>query len=213
VTNKLGSKPTQKEVLSRYLPEGTVDQLMVYFSQYRVKFKIVKPRSTKLGDFRVRSKNEIPEITVNGNLNPNSFLITAVHEFAHLKTFLEHSFKVAPHGIEWKQNFVALMYPFVQLKSLPKDIESALLKSFVNVKASSCTDIHLQRVLKSYDRIDSNEILLEQISKNSTFALQEKVFKKGVLRRTRYMCEELSTGKKYLINALATVKLIEEDGK
>ena len=206
-------KPTQKEILSRYLPEGTIDPLMIYFSKYKVKFKIVKPRTTKLGDFRVRSKGETPEITVYGNLNPYSFLITAVHEFAHLKTYLEHSFRVAPHGNEWKQNFVALMFPFVELNILPKDIEAALLKSFVNVKASSCTDIHLQRVLKSYDTIDSNEIILEQISKNSTFALQDKVFRKGVLRRTRFLCEELATGKNYLINALAIVKPIEEHGK
>lgn len=213
MTNKRASKLTQKEILSRYLPEGTIDPLMIYFSKYKVRFKIVKPRSTKLGDFRVRSKGETPEITVNGNLNPYSFLITTVHEFAHLKTYLEHSFRVSPHGNEWKQNFVALMFPFVELNILPKDIETALLKSFVNVKASSCTDIHLQRVLKSYDTIDSNEIILEQISKNSTFALQDKVFRKGVLRRTRFLCEELATGKNYLINALATVKPIEEHGK
>jgi len=187
--------------------------LMIYFSSYKVKFKIVKPRSTKLGDFRVRTKGEIPEITVNGNLNPYSFLITTVHEFAHLKTYLEHSFKVAPHGSEWKQNFVSLMYPFVELNTLPKDIEAALLKSFVNVKASSCTDIHLQRVLKNYDSIESHEIILERISKNSTFVLQNKVFRKGILRRTRFLCEELTTGKKYLINALATVIPIEEHGK
>lgn len=205
------SKQSIKDVLIKYLPEGTENVVMSYFEQYKVRFKIVKPRKTKLGDFRVSPDSIIPEITVNGNLNKYSFLITTVHEFAHLKTYLEHKFRVSPHGKEWKDNFIQLMLPIIDLKVLPADITNALIQSFVNVKASSCTDVKLHRVLKNYDDFNSNEILLEELSKNSTFVLGNQVFQKGNLRRTRYLCEEIGTQKKYLINALAIVKLAKNN--
>jgi hypothetical protein len=48
--------------------------------------------------------------------------------------------------------------------------------------------------------------------------LQGRSYRKGILRRTRFLCEDLENGKKYLINALANVKLValkqtDEDGK
>lgn len=213
MNSKIIPKKSKKETLQKFLPDGTVDAILLYFSTYKVKFKIVKPRKTKLGDFRVSANGGTPEITVNGDLNKYSFLITTVHEFAHLKTFLEHRFNIQPHGKEWKRNFVELMVPILDLKVLPADIENALIKSFTNVKASSCTDTNLYRVLRKYDDLHPDEILLEQISKNSTFVLHNKSYKKGPLRRTRFLCEELESGKSYLINALATIKPIDTDGK
>lgn len=210
---KLRPKRTKREILQKYLPEGTIDVILLYFATYKVKFKVVKPRKTKLGDFRSVPNGGTPEITVNGDLNQYSFLVTTVHEFAHLKTFLEYKFSVQPHGKEWKKNFVELMIPVLDLKVLPKDVENALIQSFTNVKASSCTDANLYRVLRNYDDLNPGEILLEQISKNSTFVLQNKSYRKGPLRRTRFLCEELESGKSYLINALAIIKPIEIDGE
>lgn len=202
-------KPSREITLARYLPDGSVPYVVHLLKTYPVRFRIVRPRKSKLGDFRVREGEDLPEITVNGDLNPYSFLITTVHEFAHLKTWMEYRFSAAPHGKEWKHNFVELMLPVLQEKRVPKDIEDALMRSFTNVKASSCTDQRLHRVLRRYDSLSPQEILLEQLSKNSTFALRDKLFAKGELRRTRYLCKELATGKMYLVNALATVKLVE----
>ncbi len=199
-----------KTILKKYLPEGTEDYIVSLFVSFSVSFKIVKPRSTKLGDFRVNGLEQ-PQITVNGDLNPYSFLVTTVHEFAHLKTWIEHGRSVKPHGNEWKKNFIELMYPVIQKNCLPKDIEQALLNSFMNVKASSCSDVQLNRVLKKYDVNETNGILLEQLPKNTIFVLNNKAFKKGELRRTRYMCTELTSGKQYLVYKLATVERIENE--
>ncbi len=202
-------RSSRQNTLSRYLPDGSVPYILDLLKRYPVRFRVVPPRKSKLGDFRVREKGVLPEITVNGDLNSYAFLITTIHEFAHLKTWLEFQSSVAPHGKEWKNNFVELMLPVLQEKLVPKDIENALVQSFTNVKASSCTDQRLHRVLRRYDQLDHHEILLEQLSKNSTFTQQNKVFTKGELRRTRYLCKELATGKMYLVNALATVQLVE----
>lgn len=198
-------------VLEKYLPEGTIDYIVTLFSDYPVSFRIVKPRKTKQGDFRVSYNDERPQITVNGDLNPYAFLITTVHEFAHLKTWMEYKNRAKPHGTEWKNNFITLMHPLIKMDVLPREIEQALLNSFMNMKASSCTDIQLQRILKKYDVFSSHEILLEKLPKYATFALGEKVFEKGELRRTRFLCKEVNTGKQYLIYKLATVEQVQNE--
>lgn len=198
-------------VLEKYLPEGTIDYVVTLFSTYPVSFRIVKPRKTKQGDFRVTYNGERPQITVNGDLNPYAFLITTVHEFAHLKTWMEYKNRVKPHGTEWKNNFITLMHPLIKMDVLPREIEQGLLNSFMNMKASSCTDIQLQRILKKYDVFSSHEILLEKLPKYATFALDTKVFEKGDLRRTRFLCKEVNTGKQYLIYKLATVEQIHNE--
>ena len=52
-------------------------------------------------------------------------------------------------------------------------------------------------------------LCLEQISKNTTFVLNGKHFVKLNKRRTRYECQETTSGKIYLVHALAKVTIIE----
>ena len=192
----------------RYIPEPFVDYIVDLLIDAKIKFKIVPGRSTKLGDFRIRSVGEKPVITVNGNLNKYAFLITTLHELAHLNTYRQYGNRVAPHGIEWKNAFRALLEPVLLSKNLPQDIEKVLWKSFTNTKASSCSDIGLSRVLKKYDA-PSDQISLEEIPLSAHFSLNGRAFEKGLLRRSRYLCRELKSGKQYLIHALATVQLIK----
>lgn len=199
------------KVLSKYLPEGTVEYVGSLFSTYPVVFKIVRPRKSKLGDFRSPYQGQKPQITINGNLNEFSFLITTIHEFAHLKTWMEYENMVKAHGNEWKRNFIELMHPIVKMGILPRDIEQGLLNSFSNMKASSCTDIQLQRVLKKYDVFEDDEILLEKLPKYSKFILNSRVYFKGDLRRTRFLCKEELTGKQYLIYKLAVVQQFQKN--
>lgn len=194
--------------LSRFAPDFFVDYLVELILNAKVIFKIVPGRSTKLGDFRIRSEGEKPIITVNGNLNKYAFLITTLHELAHLNTFRQYGIRVAPHGMEWKNAFRALLEPVLLSKQLPKDIEKVLWNTFTNTKASSCSDLNLSRVLKKYDK-PSDQTSLEEIPVASQFSLNGRTFEKGLLRRSRYLCKELTSGKQYLIHALATVQLIK----
>jgi hypothetical protein len=91
-------------------------------------------------------------------------------------------------------------------KTLPKDIQNALVQSLISTKASSCSDHQLSRVLKAYDERKENMALLEELPNNTTFALNGKHFVKGPLRRKRFLCEEIHSKRKYLVNALAEVK-------
>lgn len=199
-------KEKAKESFRKFVPEGFEDYVVDLFFQYSVNFKIVPPRSTKLGDFRAGSDLKKPIITVNGDLNPYAFLVTTIHEFAHLHTFLEYGFRVQPHGEEWKTNYRKLLLPVINSGKLPKELEKVLVNSLVNTKASSCSDIHLTRVLKRYDKEKDGVELLEHLPKNTTFVLGGKQFIKGELRRRKFLCEEVQTKKMYLVHALAEVK-------
>lgn len=193
----------------KFLPAGFEDIVVDLFLASPVRFKIVAPRKTKLGDFRTGFGLEKPIITVNGDLNPYSFLITTLHEFAHLHTYQQYGNRVNPHGDEWKANFRKLLIPVIHSGKLPKDIENALVDSLVSLKASSCSDHKLSRVLKNYDEAKEGIEILERLPKNTIFALNGREFIKGELRRKRFLCEETISKRMFLINSLAEVYPID----
>ena len=206
------SKKAQYErILQRYLPDPFVEMVIDLLMTYTVQFKIVKPRKTKLGDFRAKNNHGKPQITVNGDLNPYSFLVTTLHEFAHLTVYLEHGHRVAPHGKEWKLHYTRLLLPVIDHPETPEVLRAALLRSTTNMKASSCTDQQLQRTLHTFDSRNDNLTRLEELPKNSIFALNGRTFQKGILRRTRYMCTEVHSKRQFLVSALAHVELLEQE--
>ena len=200
---------TFNNVLGKYLPDAFVPYICDLIINSHVKFKIVAPRRSKLGDFRANVKhNEKCQISINGNLNPYAFLITTLHEIAHLKTFNQYGNRVNPHGQEWKTEFASLLEPILNNNQLPNDLKKVLQKSIKNIKASSFSDIELSRTLKKYDSTKGTSVL-EDLNEDCLFKLNKKVYSKGKLRRTRYLCKEISSGKSYLVHALAEVNRIE----
>lgn len=126
-----------------------------------------------------------------------------------MSNWVKNKHAVAPHGAEWKQEYKQLIQPFMQLPIFPDDVKVALRKHFVNPSAS-CSDIHLQRVLKVYDkRNDLSITTVERIPMGANFKLRnDHIFKKGPLRRTRYECIDITNGRVYLVSALAECKLV-----
>lgn len=204
----LRKKSSVIEGFKKFLPEGFEEIVADLFLASPIRFKIVPPRKTKLGDFSVGHGFEKPQITINGDLNSYAFLITTLHEFAHLHTYQQYGNKVNPHGEEWKANFRKLLLPIIDSGKLPTDIEHSLVNSLVSMKASSCTDQKLSRVLKKYDEPKEGIIILEQLPKNTIFVLNGREFVKGEFRRKRFLCEETISKKMYLINSLAEVRPI-----
>ena len=200
---------TFNNVLAKYLPDAFVPYICDLIISSHVKFKIVAPRRSKLGDFRSSNmRTEKSQISINGNLNPYAFLITTLHEIAHLNTFNHYGNRVTPHGKEWKIEFASLLKPILNNNQLPNDLKKVLEKSIKNLKASSYSDIELSRILKKYDSAKGT-YLLEDLNEDCLFKLNKKVYSKGKLRRTRYLCKEISSGKSYLVHALAEVNIIE----
>lgn len=195
----------------RFVPSPFAELLAELLFESGVHFKIVKGRKTKWGDFRPKNIKGKPQITVNGDLNPYAFLITTLHEFAHLQTFQQYGLYAAPHGVEWKRNFQALISRIIDHPELPSSLRTALNQSITSLKASSCTDIALSRALASFDKVDTSVITLEKLPKNSKFVLNNRTFRKGLKRRTRFECLELSSNQTYLVHLMAKVQYIEDE--
>ncbi|ADY53817.1 hypothetical protein Pedsa_3282 [Pseudopedobacter saltans DSM 12145] len=198
------------QILSQYMPEKAAMLISEWIDKYRCEFKITKGRESKFGDYRAPFRNSGHRISVNHNLNPYAFLITTVHEFAHLLTFNQWKGKVKPHGAEWKNNFKMMMIPFFEMEILPSDVEKALAKYLKNPAASSCSDQVLFGVLRNYnEKIDNGFVSITEITENQIFEIKTgRKFKKLSKNRTRYKCLEISTGRIYLFSPLAEVRAI-----
>ena len=92
-------------VLAKYIHEDAAKIIAQWIVDTKCRFRITKSRSSKFGDYRPPYGFAGHRISVNHDLNPYAFLITTVHEFAHLKTWNEHKHLVKPHGSGMEKKF------------------------------------------------------------------------------------------------------------
>jgi hypothetical protein len=202
-------------VLAKYLPETTVDECASWIVQKNIHLKITRGRASKFGDYKPLDRGKGHHISVNHDLNKYAFLITFVHEVAHLHTYTKYPFRHEPHGKEWKNEFKNLLSNFLVRRVFPDDISAALHSYLQNPSASSCSDHHLFRTLKKYDQKNGElEVFhLEELEANTKFKLHQSrsglIFQKGVLQRTRFKCLELTTNRIYFVSPLAEVVVYE----
>lgn len=197
-----------KAILQKYIPEAAIPQVYQWLQEYYIHLKISRKRSSKLGDYRSPHKGKGHQITVNHDLNPYSFLITLIHEIAHMLVWDKYRNRVRAHGKEWKETYRELMVPFFDMEIFPEDIDSALTNYLSNSYASSGSDLNLGRALQKYD--SDPGLTLENIPEGSVFSLPNGMaFKKGTLNRKRYRCTRIDNNKVYLVSALIRVELLE----
>ena len=195
--------------LQHFLPEGTFQPVLQYLNQYKVHLTIARERKSILGDYRHQTHHSNHRISVNGNLNVYSFLITLLHELAHLLTFEQFGNRVQSHGKEWKMVYGQLLDQFVKNKKFPPDIEKELLQSLKNPAASSCAEDDLLRVLRRYDKKDEGRSLVEELPEDVLFRTDDgRVFRKGKKMRKRFQCLEVKTGRVYLFSPVYEVERV-----
>ena len=114
--------------ISRYLPLGTDSAVLSYLNRYHVQLTVTRKRKSVLGNYTYKPQSG-HHIRINGDLNPYAFLITLLHELAHLVAFQSFGARIQPHGKEWKNCFSSLLDVFIFQKIFPSDIEHALLQS------------------------------------------------------------------------------------
>ena len=194
------------EGLAAYLPDGTYERVVEHIIRHKVHLTVKRARATVLGDYRPAMHGRNHRISVNGNLNPYAFLITLLHELAHLFTFEGHGNRVAPHGREWKSIFGSLLAEYVRDGVFPEDIRTALARTLENPAASTCADDSLMRVLRRYDRGKEGVSLVEELSPGDRFLIRGgRVFVRGEGLRKRIRCTEEATGRVYLFSPIFEV--------
>ena len=199
--------------LSTYLPEGTYEHVARYLVEFKVHLTVTRERTTKLGDYRNKYLNKNHRISVNGNLNAYSFLITLLHELAHLVAYEKYGSRIQAHGLQWKKEYGIILARFISQKTFPADIETELLKTLRDPAASSCAEAPLLRVLRRYDPHKPGIFLLEELPDESLFRIKNgSVYLKGKKARTRYLCKEVASGKMFLFSPVAEVELVKKQG-
>ena len=199
-------------ILSHHLPAEAVDWVYNYLNLHKVHFHITRERRSKLGDYRWPQGVEHPfhEISVNGDLNPWFFLWVFLHEAAHLETHLKYK-GVVPHGHEWQEEYRQLLKQHANL--FPPEVQALLARYTRRVPLSRPVANELEAALRRHDPdYNPDTQTLDDLCPGDRFRLKSKpaiLFQADERRRTRWICTDLATGRRYLVNGGAEVVVAE----
>ncbi len=198
------------QALASYLPEGAFEPVVQLIHQYKVHLTVTRARKSVLGDYRHPFMGSNHKITVNGNLNKYEFLITLLHELAHLLCFEQHRNRVEAHGKEWKNIYGSLLKAFIDLNLFPDDITKSLKKTLLNPAATANGETALLLVLRRYNPLKkAGVVVLAHLADGTLFKeIKGRTFRKIKLRRKRIECIEIATGNIYLFSALSEVEIV-----
>jgi SprT protein len=198
------------DTLGHFLPPDTYPLVRTFLQEHKVHLTITRARDSILGDYRHATHANNHRISVNGNLNAYAFLITLLHELAHLLTFQQHGNRVASHGREWKHQFSILLRQFLQAGVFPEDVKLALARSLHNPAATTCAEDDLTRVLRRYDPKRDGHCLVEELQPGEIFVIKGgRKFRRGEKMRKRYKCIDVKSGQVYLFSPVYEVQRTE----
>ncbi len=192
------------------MPGPAAQYCLKLYNYYGFEFRIKKARQTKLGDYRFDPAIKKHVITINNDLNPYAFLITYLHEVAHLITYDEYGRSVNPHGDEWKNNFRKVSQPVLSSNVFPEPVYHTFKNYLKNPKAASCSDPVLHNLLKKFDR-PNGKVMLSSLHVGDSFVFNSKAFRYLEKKRTRILAQDLNSKRKYMISQLAEVKKLPGD--
>ena len=188
------------------IPNSSITYVKQILLESNIKIRLVSPRKTKYGDFR-KYKNGLCLITLNKTENEYRSLITLIHELAHYVVFKSNIKLTKPHGKEWKETFRKLMLPILNNKVFPDELLVSLTSYLTNPMASSEGDVDLAIQLKKYDLKKDKKVFLKDIPINSYFNYgSNRIFKKNIKLRKRYLCQDIKSGREFLFSPIAEVK-------
>ncbi len=204
---------TSIQFLDQFLPPGAFEHVAPFFQSHIIHLTLTHERKSVMGDYRHPWRaNPHHRISVNATLNPYSFLVTLLHELAHMRTYIHFQNRVQPHGKEWKEEFRKILVDFIGKRLFPPDVEKALIAYLHNPAASTCTDPHLYKALYKYDKRKSGHQLVESFKIKACFATDDgQIFRMEEKMRTRYRCKSLHSGKMYLFQGIMEVRAVENE--
>lgn len=194
-----------EEILHQHLPEAAIEYCIQLSEKYTYSLDLSFNRKTKFGHYKYIPKGNQHIISINKGLSKPLFLITYLHELAHLEVSVSHGRKVRPHGKEWKQTFVYFLKPVLHESIFEADLLIALKQHASRPKASLVADPQLWSILFNED---PSALTLDKIEEGQWFTYKKRTFKKLKTRRSRTLCLEPATGQKYLIPRVAKIEQI-----
>lgn len=194
-------------LFQKYLPENAVAPCMNLWREKPFKLILKRKRESVLGDYRYIPSIKTHAISINDDLNQYAFLVTLLHEIAHQHTYILFGNRIKPHGQEWKEQFKNILKSFMDINVFPISILIPLGHYLANPKATSCTDIGLHKALRNFDPV-SREIYLSEAANGDTFRFNKRIFIKEDTKRSRALCKEVRSGRRYFISEAALVEQV-----
>lgn len=192
--------------LLNIIPAHTHQLVNVWFDQSDFIFKLRKTRQTKLGDFRVSPHSKITQITINSDMDPFLSFFIFTHEYAHYLIWKKYK-RTKAHGKEWQSAFSTLLLETAHF--YPESLMPHILNFAKKPKATLNADKNLLKAFRIFQP-ENNLVLLETLDIKTKFKLNKRIFIKQDKRRTRFICIEAYSRRKYLINAMAEVEPLED---
>lgn len=209
ISNEAKHQEHLHDALQAHIPKAALGYVQTLMCTYQFEFVISKPRLSKFGDYRSGYKNAMQRITINCNLNQYAFLITLIHEIAHLVVHQQHKRKVKPHGKQWQSAFSALMKILLTTEVFPEVLLTELKRYLVSPSASSCTDQQLFKTLRTFDQVQNTKNTLAQLHDGAFFKLSNNWEMQRIAKvRTRIKCKNLQNQKTYLVSSHAEIEEI-----
>lgn len=198
-------------ILQRYLPEEAVTPFLDYWQRNHLALHISRERSSKLGDYRLPTPDHPQHaISVNGNLNRYFFLWVLLHEMAHLDTFVQYGRSVRPHGPEWQYAYARLMQAYCSC--FPNELQPFVARCSSIVPLRRTLTRKIEKGLAAYNPTDQQAPILDDQPTGTRFRLKshpKNQYQSLERRRTRWLCLELESQRRYLISGTAPIELLE----
>ncbi len=196
------------EQLTSFISSDASEMVAPFLVKENIKLTITKKRKTKIGDYRPpHGKVAYHRVSINGDLNPYMFLLVLLHEFAHLNVWNQYKRNVKPHGLEWKKEYKQLYHQYTSC--FPEDIQLVIEKHLSNLKATTCNDSFLTKHLMHMDIKDEIQLLNELVP-GDNFEADGRMFQMIKKRRTRFLCQEITSKKNYLVAGSAVVNRLNK---
>jgi SprT-like family protein len=197
-----------REVFEKYVPTNSIDYCVNVSSKYDFELNLSFNRKSKFGHYKYWPLSSSHTISINKGLSQPLFLITFIHELAHLDVMLVYGQKVKPHGLEWKRAFRKLLAPLLSKTIFETTLLAALANHLKSPKASLSADPVLWNILFHDSKVNSFSV--KDIEVGNSFIFKNRVFKKIKTRRTRALCYESRSGNNYLIPLLAKIDKVSK---
>jgi len=193
------SQPTDStELFTCYVPPAAVAYCRRLWEDWSFALRVTRPRRTRLGTHQFDPTTG-HLVTVNADLGPEAFLITYLHEVAHVVTVRQSRRRPQPHGAAWKRAFRALLEPVLTEAVFSPAVLQPLRAYALNPTAATSSYPPLAGALQSLEAPPDDTTTVAQVPEGEAFVLHRRTFVRGPLRRTRALCTEAGTGRKYTV--------------
>ncbi|MCX7861596.1 MAG: hypothetical protein N2449_01210 [Bacteroidales bacterium] len=161
---------------------------------------LVKPRRTKYGTMQFFPATQQYRITLNNDLNEWFRLYVLLHEFAHVLTHKQIQRKEKAHGKTWQQNFLTLLHKAIEEQIFPEYIATFIHNEFLTQPSySSSKDYLIKYCISQEHYLPKQTKCVKDYQTGQTFSIFNRKFKVLKRFRTRSLCLEIHTHKRYII--------------